>query len=377
MAKRIHSPEFKAEVALAAMTGNKTLDELASIYDLHPVQVCQWKKQFAKRLPELFKNSEPNSNQDGGDDLMRQVGRLKAANDALKDEIEWQKKLYSYSQEILRSSLEPGHQTISLRRQCELLGASRSSFYYRPKAKADADLKVMAIIDDMCMQNPRKSCRQLHRELEAESIAVTRNHLHLLLRRMGFGPFERSLFRQLTNLGCGASPNKLANYSSMGQAWIFDMAYWPSPDGERFAAIIVDSRRQRCLAWGLADRWDVSMALAVLDAAISKYGHPAILQSESLLPFFSATYQERLKRQGIWLHGSNCRCHRHACGRITALTPVWNWLKQNAAAQRAVKQSFNEENLFREVLRNYNQIDFPTVDISHSRHGASGGRTID
>ncbi len=92
MAKRIHSPEFKAEVALAAMTGNKTLAELASIYDLHPVQVCQWKKQFAKRLPELFKNSDLNSNQDGGDDLMRQVGRLKAANDALKDEIEWQKK---------------------------------------------------------------------------------------------------------------------------------------------------------------------------------------------------------------------------------------------------------------------------------------------
>jgi transposase-like protein len=92
MAKRIHSPEFKAEVALAAMTGNKTLAELASIYDLHPVQVCQWKKQFAKRLPELFKNSELNPNQDGGDDLMRQVGRLKAANDALKDEIEWQKK---------------------------------------------------------------------------------------------------------------------------------------------------------------------------------------------------------------------------------------------------------------------------------------------
>ena len=119
------------------------------------------------------------------------------------------------------------------------------------------------------------------------------------------------------------------------------------------------------------------MALAVLDAAISKYGHPAILQSESLLPFFSAPYQERLKREGIWLHGSNCRCHRHACGRITALTPVWNWLKQNAAAQRAVKQSFNEENLFREVLRNYNQIDFPTVDISHSRHGVSGGRAID
>jgi hypothetical protein len=45
------------------------------------------------RLDQSFlKNSELNPNQDGGDDLMRQVGRLKAANDALKDEIEWQKK---------------------------------------------------------------------------------------------------------------------------------------------------------------------------------------------------------------------------------------------------------------------------------------------
>ena len=49
--RRNHSPEFKTQVALQALNGQKTLAEIADIYEVHPVQVCQWKQQLVKRLP--------------------------------------------------------------------------------------------------------------------------------------------------------------------------------------------------------------------------------------------------------------------------------------------------------------------------------------
>lgn len=43
--RRTHSPEFKAKVAVAALRGDKTLADLAEQYDIHPVQITDWKNR--------------------------------------------------------------------------------------------------------------------------------------------------------------------------------------------------------------------------------------------------------------------------------------------------------------------------------------------
>ena len=45
-ARRNHNPAFKAKVALAAVKGEKTLAELAQLYDVHPNQITAWKAQL-------------------------------------------------------------------------------------------------------------------------------------------------------------------------------------------------------------------------------------------------------------------------------------------------------------------------------------------
>lgn len=45
---------FKSKVAMAAIQGDKTLNELASQYEVHPNQISQWKKQAIERLPEVM-----------------------------------------------------------------------------------------------------------------------------------------------------------------------------------------------------------------------------------------------------------------------------------------------------------------------------------
>jgi transposase-like protein len=52
--RRNHSPAFKAKVALAAIRGEKTVSELAQLFDVHPNQITQWKSQLQEGAAAVF-----------------------------------------------------------------------------------------------------------------------------------------------------------------------------------------------------------------------------------------------------------------------------------------------------------------------------------
>jgi putative transposase len=84
--RRTHSPEFKARVAMEAISGRKTLQEIAADHAVHPIQVSQWKKQLLEGASELFtrgKNAQAKEeNQAKEAELFQQIGRLQM-------ELEW------------------------------------------------------------------------------------------------------------------------------------------------------------------------------------------------------------------------------------------------------------------------------------------------
>jgi transposase len=52
--RRNHTPAFKAKVALAALRGEKTLTELAQVFDVHPNPITVWKAQLLEGAAGLF-----------------------------------------------------------------------------------------------------------------------------------------------------------------------------------------------------------------------------------------------------------------------------------------------------------------------------------
>jgi transposase len=63
--RKRHAPEFKARVALEALKGDRTIQEIASEYEVHPVQVSEWKKQMAANAAVVFDPKAAKTTPDG------------------------------------------------------------------------------------------------------------------------------------------------------------------------------------------------------------------------------------------------------------------------------------------------------------------------
>jgi transposase-like protein len=84
--RRNHSPGFKAKVALAAIKGEKTLAELAQLYDVHTTQIAAWKAQLLEGAASVFNGGSPAQLLDRGADLKTlhaKIGELTLENDFL------------------------------------------------------------------------------------------------------------------------------------------------------------------------------------------------------------------------------------------------------------------------------------------------------
>ena len=89
--RRPHSGEFKAKVALEAIRGEKTLQELAAAYGVHPVQIAQWKKVALEELPKLFSSRRGTKHKEEEAlkaALYQQIGQLKVELDWLKKKVD-------------------------------------------------------------------------------------------------------------------------------------------------------------------------------------------------------------------------------------------------------------------------------------------------
>jgi transposase-like protein len=86
--RRQHSAELKARVALEALKGIEPVAAIAAKYQIHPIQVSQWKKELLERLPEVFARKAPP----GLAEAAEKESRLYQKIGQLEVELDWVKK---------------------------------------------------------------------------------------------------------------------------------------------------------------------------------------------------------------------------------------------------------------------------------------------
>jgi transposase-like protein len=85
--RKNYSSDLKARVALEAIKGQKTANEIAAEYSVHPTQIAQWKKQAMDGLPDLFstrRSDQAKSEEALVNSLYQQIGQLKVQVDWLE-----------------------------------------------------------------------------------------------------------------------------------------------------------------------------------------------------------------------------------------------------------------------------------------------------
>jgi len=86
--RKNHSSAFKAKVVIEALKEQKTITELAMIYEIHPNQISIWKKEFLDNAAEVFdKSSKHAKDESDVSKLYEAIGQLQIENNWLKKKL--------------------------------------------------------------------------------------------------------------------------------------------------------------------------------------------------------------------------------------------------------------------------------------------------
>ncbi len=195
--------------------------------------------------------------------------------------------------------IEP-ERVLSIRRQCELLGLNRGSFYYEPVGETEENLTIMRRIDELYVAHPFLGSRRLVEMLAREGIDVNRKRIQRLMRLMGLEAIypKRSLSRH------GAAhrvyPYLLREVPTTrpNQVWATDITYIPMRRGFLYLVAILDWFSRYVLAWRLSNSLEVAFCLEALEEALEQ-GTPEIFNSDQGVQFTSETFTRRLTEAGI------------------------------------------------------------------------------
>ena len=196
-----------------------------------------------------------------------------------------------------RALIEPGHEQLSIVRQCELVSISRSSFYHQPVGESAETLALMRLIDAQFLETPWYGSRQMARHLRRDGHEVGRKRVRRLMTRMGLAPIyqrprttvphpEHRIYRYLLRDLVVDRPN---------QVWCADLTYIPMRRGFLYLVAVMDWATRKVLAWRVSNTMDVAFCVEALQEALARFGRPEIFNTDQGSQFTSADFTDVLR----------------------------------------------------------------------------------
>jgi putative transposase len=189
---------------------------------------------------------------------------------------------------------------LSLCRQCELLGLSRSSFYYEPATESEEDLALMRLIDQQYTAQPVYGSRKMTAWLQAQGHPVNRKRVQRLMRLMGLEAVYPKPKLSAAGLGHKVFPYLLRGVAieQVDQVWSTDITYVPLAKGFLYLAAVIDWFSRYVLAWRLSNTLDGSFCLELLDEALGR-GRPEVFNTDRGVQFTAEAFTGRLLAAGV------------------------------------------------------------------------------
>jgi putative transposase len=183
--------------------------------------------------------------------------------------------------------------------QCELLGLSRSSYYYQPATESGANLELMERIDHEYTAHPFLGSRRMTIWLRGVGREVNRKRVQRLMRLMGLEAVYPKPRLSVGGAGHKVYPYLLRNVAieRVNQVWSTDITYIPMPTGFMYLTAVMDWHSRYVLSWRLSNTLDVAFCLEALEAALGQ-GCPEVFNTDQGVQFTSASFTSRLEAAG-------------------------------------------------------------------------------
>lgn len=196
--------------------------------------------------------------------------------------------------------IERDHAEISIRRQCELLGLNRATFYYQPASETPENLWLMKLIDKQYTQTPFYGWPRITACLRREGYAVNHKRVQRLMGLMGL----QAIYPK-PRTSIPTHDHKIYPYLLRGlvitrpdQVWSSDITYIPLPGGFMYLVAIMDWYSRYVLAWRLSNTLDSLFCIAALQEALRRR-QPEIFNTDQGCQFTSLAFTGILEAANI------------------------------------------------------------------------------
>jgi putative transposase len=185
-------------------------------------------------------------------------------------------------------------------RQCELVGLSRSSFYYHPHRDTELNERLLRLIDEEYTRHPFYGVKRMTEWLSGQGYGVNEKRVRRLLRLMGI----MAIYPK-PRLSVGDAQQAFYPYLLKGlliirpdHVWATDITYIRMRKGFIYLVAIMDLYSRYVLSWEISTTLETEFCLSTLDRALA-FGTPEIFNSDQGVQFTSDAYAGQLQNAGI------------------------------------------------------------------------------
>jgi putative transposase len=212
------------------------------------------------------------------------------------------KKNLDLTLEQKRNAIEPANKRIAVYRQCELLGLSRSSLYYKPRGDTQYNEMLMKLIDEQYVETPFYGIDKMTEFLCCQGHHVNHKRVRRLMRQMGL---EAVYPRRKRGLSISDRQHKIYPYllsdvviTQADQVWSADITYVRMYRGWLYLAAVMDWFSRYVLSWEISITLESEFCVTALKRALA-FGRPEVFNTDQGSQFTSDDFTKVLLEADI------------------------------------------------------------------------------
>lgn len=187
-----------------------------------------------------------------------------------------------------------------MRRQCELVGLARASYYYAPCGESAYNLALMRRIDEINLSYPFLGWPRITDWLQKEGHPINGKRVRRLMHLMGIQAIYPKPRTSKPAVGHQIYPYLLRNVAvvRVNQVWSSDITYLPMPYGWMYLTVVMDWHSRYVISWQLSNTLDGSFCLVALRAALAQ-ATPEIFNTDQGAQYTAHEYTTTLTEHNV------------------------------------------------------------------------------